>query len=163
MAQELSRFDSLLLDGAASGKSADELSRLAGGTLTPAQCLQHVRSMLADRDIWTTVERKQLVTHQLLELAARMKAQFHESGDPAQATLQLKTLTQISALLEKQSSITEDEMNRVNQKQARMIFDLVVAGFQRAKELLAAQYPDLEWPQLEQALLEGVSSVTYYE
>jgi hypothetical protein len=157
----LSRFDNVLLDGAASGKSGDELSRLVGGTLNPAQAILHVQSLLRDRDIWTMVERKALMLHQLYDLADSIKKQFKQSGDTAEATLLLKTLTQVSTLLEKQSTITDDELNRVNQQQAKMILNLVVAGFDRAKAILAQTYPDLPFLEIEESFQEGLASVTY--
>lgn len=155
----LSRFDNILLGGAALGKSAEELSRLVRGTMSPEECLLHVKEILRRRNVWELPERKQLVLHQLQNLADDMQKQYQQSGDRNDAALLLKALSEVSTTLEKQGAITEAELKMVNAAQARVMMSFIIAAYNHARKLLAEEFPDLDIPfeRIEAALQEGMA------
>jgi len=66
MAREISVLDDLLLRSAAGGKSGVEIERATG--IPADQAVQHVKQLLATRDIWTEHEQRNLLLQELHEL-----------------------------------------------------------------------------------------------
>lgn len=66
MPKEVNVLDELLLRLAASGASGEEMERQTG--IGAAQAVVHVKRMLQNRDIWTELERRQLLLLELNEL-----------------------------------------------------------------------------------------------
>ena len=153
----VSRFDNILLSGAANGKSPEELSRLVRGTMSPAECMLHVRDILRSRNVWELPEKKQLVLHQLQDLASSIQRQYQDSGDRNDAALLLKTLSEVATLLEKQGAITEEELKMVNEAQARIMMNFIIAAYEHAQKLLAEEYPDMPFQRLQEAMQEGMA------
>ncbi len=58
---EISLLDETLIRAAASGKSGEEMEALTG--IPAAQAILHVKQLLSRRDIWSEVERRQLLFH----------------------------------------------------------------------------------------------------
>lgn len=153
----MSRFDNILLSGAALGKSAEELSRLVRGTMSPEECLLHVKNILRSRNVWELPERKQLVLHQLQNLADDMQNQYRTSGDRNDAALLLKTLSEVSTTLEKQGAVTEAELKMVNAAQARELMNFIIAAYGHAEKLLAEKYPEMPFQELQEAMQLGMT------
>lgn len=154
----MNRIDKILIDGAAAGKSADELSRLVNGTLSPAQALTHVRTLLASRNVWELPEQKQLALLQLRELAESAAETYRKSKDSGDAALLLRVLTQITTVLDKQGSITEDELKIVSQAQAREIVAFFTSAIAYVDARLQETHPDIPAAVVRDVFMEAIAA-----
>lgn len=138
----------LLLQAAADGLSAEEMEEKYG--IPAPQALLTVKEMLKSRDAWTDIERKRLLLVDLQDLKVKLKKQMDDEHDSADASVLLRTLREIGNILDKQSAITDEEMNRVSSVQARELMRLIVAAFDGAKEYLAREYPEVSVSAIEE-------------
>lgn len=150
----LSARDKALLDGAASGKSANELEALTG--LPAARCLTRVQEMLDARDIWSETQRRQLLIHDLMNLKDALQERIGTDLDPKMVTGLVNTFRTISDVLDRSSKITDAQLDRVSIAQGKALMTLIMAAFGRAKELLAEEYPDVNIIEIEDAFNEGL-------
>lgn len=138
----------MLLQAAADGLSPDEMEAKYG--IPAAQCLIIVRDMLKSRDIWSEVEQRRLLLVDLQDLKVKMKSQMEHMHDPKTAAVLLRTMTQMGNILDKQSKISDDELNRVSSVQAKELMRLIVAAFDGAKQYLSAEYPEVPIAEIEE-------------
>jgi hypothetical protein len=155
MAGALTRLDTKLLEMAANGLSPDEMEREVG--VPAAQALLHVKRILGSRDVWTEVERRQLLLQDLYALKAQIQSQNLNYFDEKQGGLLVKTLTTIGNILDKQSAMTDEEINRITEANARAMLRMISAAFERAKEYLRVEYPDVDIFQIEAAFNAGLN------
>lgn len=155
MAAALTKLDTKLLEMAANGSSPDEMEMAVG--IPAAQALLHVKKILSSRDVWSEMERKQLLLQDLYALKAQIQSQNLNYFDEKQGGLLIKALTAIGNILDKQSAMTDDEINRITEANARAMLRMISAAFERAKEYLRVEYPDVDIFQIESAFNSGLS------
>lgn len=143
----LNRLDTRLLEMAANNLSGEEMEATVG--VPAAQCLMRVKQILSSRDVWTEVERKQLLLQDLYALKAQIQTQNLNYFDEKQGGLLVKTLTTIGNILDKQSAMTDEEINRITEANARAMLRLISAAFQSAKEYLKIEYPNVDILEIE--------------
>lgn len=145
----LNRRDTKLLEMAANNLSGEEMEAEIG--IPAAQCVIRVKQILASRDVWSEMERKQLLLQDLYALKAQIQTQNLNYFDEKQGGLLIKALTAIGNILDKQSAMTDEEINRITEANARAMLRMISAAFERAKELLQAEYPDVDIFRIESA------------
>lgn len=151
----LTRRDQVLLDLAADGMSGEEMG--ARLNLPAAQCVLRVQEILRDKDMWSDIERRQLLLHDLYRLKSALQKQVEDTGlDPKDVGNLLKTLSTMATILDNASKITSDQLTQLSSLQAKILFQLVVASFGRAKKLLAEEYPDVDILRIDDAFEEGL-------
>lgn len=151
----LSKRDTKLLELAANGASPEEME--AATNIPAAQCYMQVKTVLARRDVWTEIERKQLLLNDLYTLKAQIQTQNLTYIDEKQAGALIKTLKAIGEILERQGALSESEINQITEANARAMIRLISAAFERAKELLRTEYPDVDIREIEAAFNAGLS------
>lgn len=151
----LSKLDARLLEMAANNFSGEEMESSVG--VPAAQCLVRVKQVLSSRDVWTEVERKQLLLQDLYALKDKIQKQNPDYFDEKQGGMLVKTLTTIGNILDKQSAMSDEEINRITEANARAMLRLIGAAFERAKEYLRVEYPDVDIMQIESAFNSGLS------
>lgn len=151
----LSKRDTKLLEMAANGLSPNEME--AATNIPAAQCAIQVKNILASRDVWTEVERKQLLLHDLYGLKNQIQQQNLTYIDEKQSGALIKTLRAIGDILERQTALSETEINQITEANARAMIRLISAAFERAKELLRSEYPDVDIREIEAAFNAGLS------
>lgn len=151
----LTRRDQALLEAAAAGKSGVEIGQVAN--VPPAQAILRVQELLQDMDIWSEVERRQLLVHDMYRLKTALQQQVEDGGyDPRDVTVLLKSIGQISEMLDSASKLTDAQLDRITAVQAGVLYNLVLSSFGRAKQVLAEQFPDADMMDIEDAFNQGL-------
>jgi len=147
-------LDEALLRAAASGKSGDEIARETG--IPAAQAVVHVKGLLARRDVWSEVEQRQLLLHQLHELKDSLAEAAISLKDPDSARLLLKTLEVIGKRLDSQQVNLDSQVLRLTEFQQSVLLRAMDAALKFAKSELQERYPDVEPVQLDAIVAEGL-------
>lgn len=147
----ISPFDGNLLEGAAAGESATELSRRVGGVLSPAECALRVRTMLTERDIWTDPERKKLLLYRIYNLVDDLAGVAKSTQDTKDYTALTKGLDLLRKTLNEQSGATDDELRRLVAIQVPQMLAFIKAAYLKAQEILSAEYPELPFERIQDA------------
>lgn len=135
-----------LLQDAANGLTGEEMGNKYN--INPAAAIMAVREQLQDRDVWSALERQQLVVMDLTNLK-NIAMERLNGGDVKDHALLLQVLVKLSDILDKQTKINEADLTKVSEAHGRALLGLVVAAFGRAKEFLAQEYPDVSLDEIE--------------
>lgn len=151
---EVSLLDETLLRAAAAGKSGEEIERLTG--IPAAQAVVHVKNLLARRDVWSDVERRQLLIHELNELKGSLQQNAVEFKDPVSARLLLQTLSELGRRLDAQQVQVDEQVLRLSEFQQGILLRAMDAALGFAKRELAERYPDVDAQVLDELVGEGL-------
>lgn len=154
MGTEISPRDMALLRLASDGKSGAEMQAETG--VTAAFAVLRVKEILRERDVWTEIERRQLLMEELYRLKNKIDKQSENFIDDKNAKVLLDVILAIDTVMDKQAQITDEQLMKITQAQAQAMMGLIEAGFARAKELLAAEYPAVPVQEIEQAFNDGL-------
>ncbi len=154
MSKSLNLLDESLIRLAASGKSGEELERSTG--IPAAQAVQHVKNLMARRDVWSEVEQRQLLLYQLNELKDSLGEAALQLRDPESARLLLKTLELIGKRLDSQKSQLDDQVLKLSQFQQGVLLRAMDAALTFAKSELAERFPDVPREELDALVAEGL-------
>jgi len=155
MKMAMSPRDQALLEGAAAGKSAEELGRIVN--VPAANAVLRVQELLRDRDVWSGLERRQLLLQDLYKLKSSLQTQVENGGfEPKDVANLLKAFQQIGNILESSSKITNSQLERVTSVQAAVLYDMVLNSFVRVKQALVAQFPDADMSALDDLFVQGL-------
>lgn len=157
MAKEISRFDTILLDGAAGGKSPNELSASVGGVLSAAECLIRVRAMLSDKSIWTAPEKKALMLHRVYQLVDDLSKQAESTKDTGDFSALMRALDLLRKVLAEQGQATEEELAKMIQLESGVMLQRITAAFRYAREVIAEKYPEAPLDEIEDAFDTGLA------
>lgn len=152
--QELSIVDEELLRLAANNKSGAEMQEILG--IPAAQAIVQVRKLLREKDIWTQIERRQLLLESLYGLKDNLETNVINLNEPKEVEAYLKVLVTIGERLDVASEITAEQMEKVTQAQARKLLQLYSLATERAKEILREAYPEAVMDDIDAALEEGI-------
>lgn len=136
--------DKQLLDLAASNATPKEMENATG--LPAAQAVNRVKTLLASRDVWSELERRQLILHDLYNVKNKL---LEESSNDA---VTLQAIRLLNETLDKQSEITKEEMERVSDIQARKMLDMIGTAFKYMEDA----FPELESDTLRTAFARGL-------
>jgi hypothetical protein len=154
MSRALNLLDESLIRLAASGKSGQELERSTG--IPAAQAVQHVKDLMARRDVWSEVEQRQLLLYQLNELKDSLTEAAFQLKDPESARLLLKTLELIGKRLDSQKTQLDDQVLKLSQYQQGVLLRAMDAALTFAKKSLQEQHPDVDSTRLDALVAEGL-------
>lgn len=154
MSKSLNLLDESLIRLAASGKSGEELERSTG--IPAAQAVQHVKNLMARRDVWSEVEQRQLLLYQLNELKDSLSQNALQMQDPESARLLLKTLELIGKRLDSQKTQLDEQVLKLSQYQQTVLLRAMDAALTFAKKQLQEQYPDVDSDTLDALVAEGL-------
>lgn len=151
---EVSLLDETLLRAAAAGKSGEEIERLTG--IPAAQAVVHVKNLLQRRDVWSDVERRQLLIHELNELKGSLQQNAVEFKDPVSARLLLQTLSELGRRLDSQQVQIDEQVLRLSEYQQGVLLRAMDAALGFAKRELRERYPDVDVAELDELVGEGL-------
>ena len=140
---ELAMDDRRLLTLAQAGASPAEMSEELG---IPAEtCLARVRSMLKRNDVWTNLERQQMLIADMYDLKTRafnFLERCFESDEIAARHIEAvnSVLKQLGDRLDKVKEYNDEEEARVTKQQTRLILDLVEDAWERVRTHIASAY-----------------------
>lgn len=154
MGKELGPRDMALLAETAKGKSPQEVGDYLG--LPAAQVVLRVKSLLQDRDVYTEIEQRQLFLMDLVSIKNKLMDQMKSYADKDNATTALKTIKLMDEILDKQGKISDEQLMKVTTAHANAMVRLISAAFERARDLLAAEYPEVDIKQIEATFNEAL-------
>lgn len=140
---ELAMDDRRLLTLAQAGASPAEMSEELG--LPAETCLSRVRSMLKRNDVWTNLERQQMLIADMYDLKTRafnFLEKCFESDEIAARHIEAvnSVLKQLGDRLDKVKEYNDEEEARVTKQQTRLILDLVEDAWERVRIHIAQAY-----------------------
>lgn len=156
---QVSLLDETLIRAAASGKSGEEMESLTG--IPAAQAVMHVKQLLSRRDIWSEIERRQLLLHELNDLKDSLSSRAIELQDDDSARLLLKVLQEIGRRLDSEKQSIDVDMIKLNEYQQRVMLKAMDAALNFAKGELAVRYPDMPKEELDDLVMEGLVKARY--
>lgn len=140
---ELAMDDRRLLTLAQAGASPAEMSEELG--LPAETCLARVRSMLKRNDVWTNLERQQMLIADMYDLKTRafnFLEKCFESDEIAARHIEAvnNVLKQLGDRLDKVKEYNDEEEARVTKQQTRLILDLVEDAWERVRIRISNAY-----------------------
>lgn len=140
---ELAMDDRRLLTLAQAGASPSEMSEELG--LPAETCLARVRSMLKRNDVWTNLERQQMLIADMYDLKTRafnFLEKCFESDEIAARHIEAvnSVLKQLGDRLDKVKEYNDEEESRVTKQQTRLILDLVEDAWERVRIHISNAY-----------------------
>lgn len=140
---ELAMDDRRLLTLAQAGASPSEMSEELG--LPAETCLARVRSLLKRNDVWTNLERQQMLIADMYDLKTRafnFLEKCFESDEIAARHIEAvnNVLKQLGDRLDKVKEYNDEEEARVTKQQTRLILDLVEDAWERVRTYIANAY-----------------------
>jgi hypothetical protein len=151
---EVSLLDETLLRAAASGKSGEEIERITG--IPAAQAVVHVKNLLARRDVWSEVEQRQLLIHELNGLKDSLVQNAVEFKDPVSARLLLQTLQELGRRLDSHKASLDADVLRLSVYQQGVMLRAMDAALNFAKGELRERFPDVSTDDLDALVGEGL-------
>lgn len=140
---ELAMDDRRLLTLAQAGASPAEMSEELG--LPAETCLARVRAMLKRNDVWTNLERQQMLIADMYDLKTRafnFLEKCFESDEIAARHIEAvnSVLKQLGDRLDKVKEYNDEEEARVTKQQTRLILDLVEDAWERVRVHISSAY-----------------------
>ena len=140
---ELAMDDRRLLTLAQAGASPAEMSEELG--LPAETCLARVRAMLKRNDVWTNLERQQMLIADMYDLKTRafnFLEKCFESDEIAARHIEAvnSVLKQLGDRLDKVKEYNDEEEARVTKQQTRLILDLVEDAWERVRIHISKAY-----------------------
>lgn len=140
---ELAMDDRRLLTLAQAGASPAEMSEELG--LPAETCLARVRAMLKRNDVWTNLERQQMLISDMYDLKTRafnFLERCFESDEIAARHIEAvnSVLKQLGDRLDKVKEYNDEEEARVTKQQTRLILDLVEDAWERVRIHISNAY-----------------------
>lgn len=140
---ELAMDDRRLLTLAQAGASPSEMSEELG--LPAETCLARVRAMLKRNDVWTNLERQQMLIADMYDLKTRafnFLEKCFESDEIAARHIEAvnNVLKQLGDRLDKVKEYNDEEEARVTKQQTRLILDLVEDAWERVRIHISNAY-----------------------
>ena len=164
MGKRLSLRDQDLLTRTLRGESPANISEDTGvDTLT---VVKRVKEILATRDVFSEIEQRRILVYGLQDLYDRALTfldafEFEDGGQMAKMIDSVtKVIDSIDRLQSAQSKISDDELERAAAAQAAKMMQFIQASYQRARELLAEEYPEVDIERIDGAFQEGLREVT---
>lgn len=142
------------------GDSSREISETYG--ITEVEVVSTVKRLLAQGDVYTEIEERRMLVYKLKALLQRAET-FLDYTDLRTAPKLLDSannlIRSISEMQSRQTEITEAETRKLALQQATLIIDVVQASYQRARELLMTEYPEVNLGLIDDAFQQGVKEI----
>lgn len=156
---EVSLLDETLIRAAAAGKSGDEMEQLTG--VPAAQAVLHVKQILSRRDIWSEVERRQLLLHELNDLKESLTDRAVQLQDDDSARLLLKVLQEIGKRLDQERTQLDIDIVKLTEYQERILLRAMDSALNFAKGELMERYPEVPREELDELVGQGLLKAKY--
>lgn len=156
---EVSLLDETLIRAAASGKSGEEMEQLTG--IPAAQAVLHVKQLLNRRDIWSEVEKRQLLLFELNELKDSLTQNAVDFRDNESAKLLLKVLQELGKRLDSERNKLDLDVIKLSEYQEKVLLRAMDSALNFAKSELSERYPQVKKEELDELVVEGLVRAKY--
>ena len=140
----------------ADSRSPEEISRMLGGMVSPAQVAAHTKRLLTSRTWLDQAEQESLAFLKLKGLLSELEGQF-QTLDHTKVQLQL--IKAIFERMDKQRLATDEQLSRLYANQAQIMFDAIRLALDVVVRELRAD-EDEAHAALRKALPEAVLVLT---
>lgn len=152
----LGALDKILLRGASSHKSPNELSALTNGVIKPAQAAARVLEILDSRDWLTQAQKRALLIDDLMALKDSLYEKAVKFGSLDAAKPLVTVLTQIDKTLAADKLDVAAALTQINRAQGHMMLEGIEAAFGLAMDELAKRYPQVDRSELSEVLVAAL-------
>lgn len=126
-----------------------------------AQAVMHVKQMLSRRDIWSEVERRQLLLHELNDLKESLTDRAVQLQDEDSARLLLKVLQEIGKRLDSERTQLDIDIIKLTEYQERILLRAMDSALNFAKGELSERYPEINKNELDELVGQGLLKAKY--
>lgn len=130
--------DKRLLEAAANGWSAVEIEEAYA--IPAATALVRIREILKARNVFSDIERKQLLLFSMFQLKEKIESEALDLDNPRSVEAYTKVIKSLNDMLEKQTAITQEEMQAAAVAQARALLGLIEQAYGRVREWLVEEF-----------------------
>lgn len=145
----------LLLDAAAAGKSPNEMEELYG--IPAAQALAHTRQILAQKNVWTELEKEQLLMVDLENLKNHVSQRVY-NGDFASEKVLIQLFREIGRIIESRKGFNDKQIVQFAQEQAKATMGFLESAFSAAVQTLEDLYPEVDHKELSRVFENELKS-----
>ena len=149
--------DEKLVELFAAGRSPREVEEELG--IPAEKALIRCKEILESRDVFTQMENRQLLIVQLKNLYRRASDLLESSGLkdwPKGVEAITKLIDQTYKIQVQEQAISDDEIKRQTMAQSAILIQVVQMAYERARKLLATDYPQVNLNLIDAAFAEGL-------
>lgn len=150
--------DDKILELFANGKNAVEVSETLG--ISPEYAYSRVKELLAQGDIFDTIEKRKLLIYQLKALYAKANDMLENMATDkswAQGVAAITKLVETTYNIQVKEEVhSAEEVEAATRAQAAILIRVVEASYQRARDLLAKEYPEVNLDIIDAAFEQGL-------
>jgi len=153
---DVSLRDKKLLEIASNGGTGHEMAEATG--MEPAEAVLRVKDLLnVHRTAFDAYERRELAMGSLLRLKAQMERSGIDDANPKHVESYAKLCTAIDKMSLNNEKMSDDDLNKVTEAQARKLLQLVETAYGYARTKLKDEYGDfIDTSVLDNAFQEGL-------
>jgi hypothetical protein len=157
---KVSLRDKKLLELAANGATGIEMQDVTG--MPAAQAVQRVKEILSvNRTAYDAYERRELAMLSLLRLKSQMEQQGVDTNNPKHVESYTKLNTAIDKMSLNNEKVSEDDLNKVTEAQARKLLQLIEGAYGYARLALKEEYGEfIDLAVIDVAFQEGLRRVS---
>lgn len=149
-----------ILERTVEGETPSDIADRYG--IQELEVVSTVKELLATGDVYTDLEERRMLVYKLKALLKRAES-FLDYTDIRTAPKLLDSannlIKSIAEMQEKQQVISDEETRKLALQQAALIMEVVQASYQRARDLLAREYPQVDVAKLDQVFQGGVKEL----
>ena len=149
-----------ILERTVEGETPSDIADRYG--IPELEVVSTVKELLATGDVYTDLEERRMLVYKLKALLKRAES-FLDYTDIRTAPKLLDSannlIKSIAEMQEKQQTISDEETRKLALQQAALIMEVVQASYQRARDLLAQEYPDVDVQRLDTVFQTGVKEL----
>lgn len=149
-----------ILEKTVNGMPSNEIAQLYG--IQEIDVVTQVKEVLAKGDLYTDIEERRMLIYKLKALLQRAEL-FLDYTDIRTAPKLLDSannlIRSIADMQERQQTISDDEAHKLALQQAALIMEVVQASYQRARDLLSREYPDVDIQKIDYVFQKGVKEL----
>ena len=149
-----------ILERTVEGETPSDIADRYG--IRELEVVSTVKELLATGDVYTDLEERRMLVYKLKALLKRAES-FLDYTDIRTAPKLLDSannlIRSIAEMQEKQQTISDEETRKLALQQAALIMEVVQASYQRARDLLAQEYPDVDVQRLDTVFQTGVKEL----
>src|SRR6188768_2964945 len=156
MADKVSLRDKKLLELAANGATGLEMQEVTG--MNAAAAVNRVKEILSvNRTAYDAYERRELAMLSLLRVKAQMEREGLDTSNPKHVESFTKLNTAIDKMSLNNEKVSDDDLNKVTEAQARKLLQLIEMAYGYARTELKNEYGDfIDMAVIDKAFQEGL-------
>jgi hypothetical protein len=160
MADTMSLRDKKLLELAANGATGLEMQDVTG--MDAAAAVARVKEILSNnRTAYDAYERRELAMLSLLRVKAQMEREGVDTNNPKHVESYTKLNTAIDKMSLNNEKVSDEDLNKVTEAQARKLLQLIEAAYGYARLALKEEYGEfIDLEILDSAFQEGLRKVS---